>query len=214
MCVYVYLYIVCVCQCFSTWTHSSESEDHFAYRSRLLQNSNSFTIPLHIPFQGSSKATVIGIIEKHRSAAPSKPKGTPAPAAEPKKPPKAEKAPEKSTEKATKKTASGKPRGKAGSKASAGQKVSSSKKNAPEPSTGSPLVFVPNGKESRTKDEERMKTLKWNFQAPRTEHIDQLKEQLAPCVSTDLHASLFHDDFKKHLAALATLTKVFYDCTL
>ncbi|XP_064399412.1 cytoskeleton-associated protein 5-like isoform X3 [Halichondria panicea] len=157
--------------------------------------------------KGSSKATVIGIIEKHRSAAPSKPKGTPAPAAEPKKPPKAEKAPEKSTEKATKKTASGKPRGKAGSKASAGQKVSSSKKNAPEPSTGSPLVFVPNGKESRTKDEERMKTLKWNFQAPRTEHIDQLKEQLAPCVSTDLHASLFHDDFKKHLAALATLTK-------
>ena len=75
-------------------------------------------------------------------------------------------------------------------------------------SSGAALVFVPNGKESRTKDEEKMKTLKWNFNQPRSEHINQLKEQLQPCVSAALFSQLFHDDFKQHIAALATLTKV------
>lgn len=154
----------------------------------------------------------MGIIEKHRSSAPAKPKVAPAPAApEQEKPPKATKTPK--TEKATAETTSDKPTKKAGkaggkTKATAGSKGGSSKKTASEPSSGPPLIFVPNGKESRMKDEEKMKTLKWNFQSPRTEHIDQLKEQLTPCISTDLHTNLFHDDFKKHLAALAILTKV------
>ena len=51
-------------------------------------------------------------------------------------------------------------------------------------------------------------TLKWNFALPRSEHVEQLKEQLQPCVSSALFTQLFHDDFKHHLTALATLTKV------
>ena len=43
---------------------------------------------------------------------------------------------------------------------------------------------------------------------PRTEHIDQLKEQMQPCVSPALYSQLFHDDFKHHITALVTLTKV------
>lgn len=173
-----------------------------------------YTVPT---LQGSSKQTVMGIIEKHRSAAPAKPKSDPAPSdstasAETAKPAKTEKTTdktpsEKTTEKTGKKAGTGKATGKAGSK-SAGQKGASSKKGAAEVSSGPSLVVVPNGKESRQKDEEKLKTLKWNFQSPRSEHIEQLKEQMVPCVSADLHAGLFHDDFKKHIAALATLTKV------
>ena len=69
-------------------------------------------------------------------------------------------------------------------------------------------MFIPNGKESRMKDEEKMKTLKWNFASPRAEFVDQLKEQMQPCCSAALYAQLFHDDFKQHIAALGTLTKV------
>ena len=58
------------------------------------------------------------------------------------------------------------------------------------------------------KDEDKMKTLKWNFTAPRGEHISQLKDQLQACVSSELLAQMNHDDFKHHLKAIDTLTKV------
>ena len=82
------------------------------------------------------------------------------------------------------------------------------KKGGSAETSGAPLVFVPNGKESRMKDEEKMKTLKWNFASPRAEFIEQLKEQMQPCASTALFTQLFHDDFKQHIAALGILTKV------
>ena len=69
-------------------------------------------------------------------------------------------------------------------------------------------MLVPNGKEGRQRDEEKMKSLKWNFAQPRREYVDQLKDQLQPCVSSTLFTQLFHDDFKKHIVALETLTKV------
>ena len=50
--------------------------------------------------------------------------------------------------------------------------------------------------------------LKWNFAAPRGEHVDQLKEQFVPCASALLRSQLFHSDFKYHLVALSTLTQV------
>ena len=60
--------------------------------------------------------------------------------------------------------------------------------------------------------------LKWNFtSAPRDEHIDQLREQLTPCVSKKLLDEMFHADFKHHIAALDMLSKVcglFYYITL
>ena len=69
-------------------------------------------------------------------------------------------------------------------------------------------MYVPHGKEGRHKDEDRMKTLKWNFVQPRKEHVEQLKDQMQPCVSSTLFSQLFHDDFKKHIVVLDTLTKV------
>ena len=38
--------------------------------------------------------------------------------------------------------------------------------------------------------------------------MEQLKDQMQPCVSRPLHAQLFHDDFKQHIAALGTLKEV------
>ena len=87
-------------------------------------------------------------------------------------------------------------------------KVQKSSSLAGEEGSGAPLVFVPRGKEQRTKEEEKMKSLKWNFASPRAEHIEQLKEQMQSCVSAALFTQLFHADFKQHLAALAIMTKV------
>ncbi len=86
--------------------------------------------------------------------------------------------------------------------------VGGKKGTAAEEEAGALFVVVKNGKEGRMKDEEKMKTLKWNFGQPRKEHVEQLKEQMQPCVSSVIHVQLFHDDFKKHITALDTLTKV------
>ena len=100
------------------------------------------------------------------------------------------------------------------------------KVGATETSTAS-LIYVHNGKEQRMKDEDKMKAslnlkifapkffnpqnfqvLRWNFASPRGEHVAQLKEQLQPCLSPELHAQMCHEDFKQHLKAIDTLTKV------
>lgn len=153
---------------------------------------------------------MIGILEKFKSSAPPpKAKQTSAaaaPASEsvpPKdKSAKSEKKQSKAPEKTNKSTAKG-----LATKGSKTQKKGES--SAAEVSSGGPLKFVPNGKEGRMKEEEKLKTIKWNFAQPRLEHIEQLKEQLVPCLSSDLHLQMFHDDFKKHIAALAILTQVF-----
>ena len=50
--------------------------------------------------------------------------------------------------------------------------------------------------------------LKWNFGTPRPEHLEQLKEQLTPCLSKKQFAEMFHADFKHHIVALEALIKV------
>ena len=56
-----------------------------------------------------------------------------------------------------------------------------------------------------------LQILKWNFQMPRPEHIDQLKDQLLTCVSLPVHKKLFHEDFKQQLQAVSTLTAAVTD---
>ena len=63
-------------------------------------------------------------------------------------------------------------------------------------------------KNKRVDEEKALKTLKWNFDAPRREFIDQLKTQMeAASFNRTLMTQLFHDDFKYHIIALQTLTK-------
>merc|ERR1712223_1090909 len=89
--------------------------------------------------------------------------------------------------------------------ASAKAAVGSRKKE--EIDTSAPYV-ANNLKNQRFKDETRLKVLKWNFQTPRQDVIDQLKDQMiASSFSAMLIPQLFHNDFKQHLKAIDTLTK-------
>uniref|UniRef100_A0A7M5X5E7 TOG domain-containing protein n=1 Tax=Clytia hemisphaerica TaxID=252671 RepID=A0A7M5X5E7_9CNID len=83
---------------------------------------------------------------------------------------------------------------------------SRSKKNAVVEDDGPPIIHKV-GKNQRMKEEKALKVLKWNFSAPRDEIVEQLKEQIQPCVSPSMHTKLFHKDFKFHLEAIDILTK-------
>ena len=74
--------------------------------------------------------------------------------------------------------------------------------------SGALLVLGSHSKEARHKDEDKGRVLKWNFAQPRREYVEQLRDQFQPCASPTLFSQLFHDDFKKHIAALEQLTKV------
>ncbi|XP_077995152.1 cytoskeleton-associated protein 5-like isoform X5 [Glandiceps talaboti] len=82
-------------------------------------------------------------------------------------------------------------------------KGKSSKKGGGDEDTG-PALLANNGKHKRMKDETELKTLKWNFQSPREEHIDQLKDQMQGSFSKTMVTSLFHADFKHHINAINT----------
>ncbi|XP_033117139.1 cytoskeleton-associated protein 5-like isoform X3 [Anneissia japonica] len=84
-------------------------------------------------------------------------------------------------------------------------KTSKSSKSKQEDEDVGPPVILNNLKDRRFRDEDNLKVLKWNFSVPRDEIIDQLKEQIQPCVSPSLFTALFHADFKYHITALTTL---------
>lgn len=65
-----------------------------------------------------------------------------------------------------------------------------------------------NGKEQRFRDEKNLKVVKWNFPQPRIEFVDLLKTHMEPTFSKAFMEQLFHNDFKQHIKAIETLTKV------
>ena len=70
-----------------------------------------------------------------------------------------------------------------------------------------PIMQISN-KTKRMEDEKSLKTLKWNFDVPRKDYIDLLRQQMdAAGFNRTLLSQLFHDDFKYHIIALQTLTK-------
>lgn len=90
--------------------------------------------------------------------------------------------------------------------------TSSKKKNNDDEDLG-PVMQVSN-KNKRIDDEKGLKTLKWNFDVPRKEFIDQLKTQMETAnFNKTLQTQLFHDDFKYHIIALQTLSKAVDDLT-
>ena len=84
--------------------------------------------------------------------------------------------------------------------------ATTSKKKGEEEDLSPPLVA--SNKNKRIDEEKALKVLKWNFDLPRKEFVDQLKAQLEPCANKTLLTQMFHDDFKHHIIALQTLTKV------
>nr|VZI06113.1 unnamed protein product [Spirometra erinaceieuropaei] len=64
-------------------------------------------------------------------------------------------------------------------------------------------------RETRMQDEKKRKLLKWDFDTPSRDHVQQLNQLfLAAGASPDLHSCLFHSDFKQHIRALETLTRL------
>ncbi|THD23002.1 Cytoskeleton-associated protein 5 [Fasciola hepatica] len=88
---------------------------------------------------------------------------------------------------------------------------SASKKSlSEEPAAASLLQANKNAKAARINDEKKRKLLKWDFDAPTRDHVNQLNQLfLSAGASPDLHALLFHADFKQHVKALDQLTRFF-----
>jgi cytoskeleton-associated protein 5 len=75
----------------------------------------------------------------------------------------------------------------------------------------SPIMQVSN-KNKRVDEEKALKTLKWNFDVPRKEFIEQLRTQMENAnFNRSLLTQMFHDDFQKHIIALNSLTKAIED---
>ncbi|XP_054291046.1 protein mini spindles-like isoform X1 [Macrosteles quadrilineatus] len=72
----------------------------------------------------------------------------------------------------------------------------------------SPLMVNNGLKNQRALDEQKLKTLKWNFTTPREEFVELLKDQmLAAGVNKGLITNMFHVDFKYHLRAIDMLSE-------
>ena len=83
---------------------------------------------------------------------------------------------------------------------------SATTKKKEEEMDSSPVYQTNKLKNSRFRDEAKLKLLKWNFATPRQEFVDQLKDQLvAANFNKSLMAMMFHTDFKQHLKALEML---------
>ncbi|KAM9502287.1 cytoskeleton-associated protein 5-like isoform 5-T5 [Salvelinus alpinus] len=75
-----------------------------------------------------------------------------------------------------------------------------------EDRSGVIFILVPNGKEQRIKEEKGLKVLKWNFQTPRDEYVDQLKTQMSTCFARWLQDELFHaSDFQRQVKAIGVM---------
>ncbi|RZF35257.1 hypothetical protein LSTR_LSTR012476 [Laodelphax striatellus] len=71
-----------------------------------------------------------------------------------------------------------------------------------------PLLPTNNLKNQRVIDEQKLKTLKWNFTTPRDEFVELLRDQMtAAGVNKTLIANMFHADFKFHLKAIDQLNE-------
>ncbi|XP_012994294.2 cytoskeleton-associated protein 5 isoform X2 [Esox lucius] len=89
-----------------------------------------------------------------------------------------------------------------------GKKAPAPKANAKDEEDRSGVIFilVPNGKEQRIKEEKGLKVLKWNFQTPRDEYVDQLKTQMSTCFAKWLQDELFHaTDFQRQVKAIGIM---------
>uniref|UniRef100_A0A6Q2Y812 TOG domain-containing protein n=1 Tax=Esox lucius TaxID=8010 RepID=A0A6Q2Y812_ESOLU len=63
-----------------------------------------------------------------------------------------------------------------------------------------------NPKIQRIKEEKGLKVLKWNFQTPRDEYVDQLKTQMSTCFAKWLQDELFHaTDFQRQVKAIGIM---------
>nr|CDS27460.1 microtubule associated protein xmap215 [Hymenolepis microstoma] len=108
-------------------------------------------------------------------------------------------------------TATAKPAG--GKKVVAKRPTMTSKRSAALEQAEEAASVVPlqinNLREARMLDEKKRKLLKWDFDTPTKDHVQQLNTLFQTAgASPDLHSSLFHTDFKQHIKAVDILTRL------
>uniref|UniRef100_A0A673H2I9 Cytoskeleton-associated protein 5-like n=1 Tax=Sinocyclocheilus rhinocerous TaxID=307959 RepID=A0A673H2I9_9TELE len=187
------------------------------------------TFMMHLGYEKMSKATgklkpaskdqVVGMLEKARAVMPakpaapakaavSKPPASSAPAAKPASAPARNQSPSEDFSEPEPKpdTKKAKPAGPAAKKGVVGKKppVKAGAKDE-EDKSGPIFILVPNGKEQRIKEEKTLKILKWNFNTPRDEYVEQLKTQMSTCLAKWLQDELFHFDFQRHVKAIGAM---------
>lgn len=100
-----------------------------------------------------------------------------------------------------------KSKAKPGALGNANAKPTTGKKKDDDVDT-SPLLQVNGLKNQRVIDEQKLKTLKWNFTTPREEFVELLRDQMITAnVNKGLIANMFHADFKYHLRAIDALSE-------
>uniref|UniRef100_A0A4W5RWB2 Cytoskeleton associated protein 5 n=1 Tax=Hucho hucho TaxID=62062 RepID=A0A4W5RWB2_9TELE len=136
----------------------------------------------------ASKEPVSALLEKARAVMPAKPAPPPGKAG------------------AAKSISGGAPTAKSGWHGVLGKKAPVTKAKDEEDRSGVIFILVPNGKEQRIKEEKGLKVLKWNFQTPRDEYVDQLKTQMSTCFARWLQDELFHaSDFQRQVKAIGVM---------
>ncbi|XP_029289078.1 cytoskeleton-associated protein 5 isoform X2 [Cottoperca gobio] len=87
----------------------------------------------------------------------------------------------------------------------AGKKPAAKSQKDDEDKSGPIFVLIPSAKEQRIKEEKQLKILKWNFNTPRDEYVEQLKAQMSTCFAKWLQDELFHFDFQRHVKAIGVM---------
>uniref|UniRef100_A0A915DA60 TOG domain-containing protein n=1 Tax=Ditylenchus dipsaci TaxID=166011 RepID=A0A915DA60_9BILA len=82
------------------------------------------------------------------------------------------------------------------------------KEDKPEEPEALLLAGTSNDRTTRAKEEKSLKLLKWNFDMPTAEHIQQLNGQLTEVSKLPLTSQLLSKDFKHHLKAIDYLQEM------
>ncbi|VDN07875.1 unnamed protein product [Thelazia callipaeda] len=74
------------------------------------------------------------------------------------------------------------------------------------------FLVINKDKGARLRDERNLRILKWNFDQPDAEHVDQLKTLLSSVTQASLLTLLFNKDFKLQLKGIDILQSLVTDC--
>lgn len=90
--------------------------------------------------------------------------------------------------------------------------AAATKKKGGEDEDYGPIMQV-SDKQKRMNEERALKSLKWNFDLPRKEFVEQLRNQIEVANwNKTLIGLCFHDDFKKQILAVEMLGRALSEC--
>ncbi|CAG9538175.1 unnamed protein product [Cercopithifilaria johnstoni] len=98
------------------------------------------------------------------------------------------------------------------SKSSSKKELEAAKEPEESIKTKDEFLVINKDKGVRLKDERNLRVLKWNFDQPGFEHVEQLKTLLGNVTQASLLTLLFNKDFKQQLRGIGILQSLITDC--